>query len=108
MKQKLIFTNLVGEAIDTLVGELGNPQVAVVADTNTAQFVLPILRNDSKAVAGARLISIKSGDANKNLDELQTVWRELSAMEAYKPRWRCCQRPRRFCRRYLQARHAVH
>ncbi len=82
MKQKLIFTNLVGEAIDTLVGELGNPQVVVVADTNTAQFVLPILRNDSKAVADARFISIKSGDANKNLDELQTVWRELSAMEA--------------------------
>lgn len=82
MKQKLIFTNLVGDAIDTLVSELGNPTVAVVADTNTAQFVLPILLRDSKAVADAKVITVKSGDANKNLDELANIWRQLSAMEA--------------------------
>ena len=35
MKQKLIFTNLVGEALDGLVAEAGNPQTVIVADTNT-------------------------------------------------------------------------
>lgn len=82
MKQKLIFTNLVGEAIDGLVAELGNPQVAIVSDTNTAQFVLPILVNDSKVAASARLITVPAGDDNKSLDSLTTLWKELSAMEA--------------------------
>lgn len=82
MKQKLIFTNLVGEALDGLVAELGNPQMAIVADTNTAQFVLPILQRDSQAAAGATVITVKSGDANKSLDELQGLWRHLSDMEA--------------------------
>lgn len=82
MKQKLVFTNLVGEAIDTLVSELGNPRVVLVADTNTAQFVLPILVNDSKAVAGADVITLKSGDANKNLEQVAALWKRLSELEA--------------------------
>ena len=82
MKQKLIFTNIVGEAIDDLIADLGNPQVAVVADTNTAQYVLPVLRNDSKAVAGATLITVKAGDDNKSIDELTGLWKALSNMEA--------------------------
>lgn len=82
MKQKLIFTNLVGEALDTLVAESGASQVVIVADTNTAGFVLPILVNDSKAAAGAKTITVKSGDANKNLDELTNLWKQLSALEA--------------------------
>ncbi len=82
MKQKLIFTNLVGEALDTLVAESGASQVAIVADTNTAGFVLPLLVNDSKTAASARVITVKSGDANKNLEQLTSLWKELSAMEA--------------------------
>lgn len=82
MKQKLIFTNLVGEALDGLAAELGNPQMAIVADTNTAQFVLPILQRDSQTAAGATVLTVKSGDANKSLDELQGLWRRLSEMEA--------------------------
>ena len=82
MKQKLIFTNLVGQALDDLVNSLGNPQVVVVADTNTAQFVLPLLLNDSAAVAGAKVITIKSGDANKNLESLTDLWKKLDELEA--------------------------
>lgn len=82
MKQKLIFTNLVGTAIDTLVEELGNPHVVAVIDVNTAQYVLPLLKNDSKAIAGADLITIKCGDANKSLEQLTDVWKQLSQIEA--------------------------
>ncbi len=82
MKEKLIFTNLVGEAVDTLVAEAGNPRVVVVADTNTAQYVLPLLVNDSKAVAGAEVITVKSGDSNKNLEALSDLWKRLSDLEA--------------------------
>ncbi|MDE6135537.1 MAG: iron-containing alcohol dehydrogenase, partial [Muribaculaceae bacterium] len=82
MKQKLIFTNMVGEAIDSLVADLGSPQVVVVTDTNTEKFVYPLLVNDSKAVASARLITIKAGDDNKTLDELRGVWSRLAEAEA--------------------------
>lgn len=82
MKEKLIFTNLVGETLDGLVAELGNPRVAIVADTNTAKLVLPLLAGDSKVAAGASVITVKSGDANKNLDNLSDLWKKLVEMEA--------------------------
>lgn len=82
MKQKLIFTNLVGQALDDLIDGLDAPQVVIVADINTAQFVLPILRNDSRYAATAQVITIKSGDANKNLESLTSLWKQLSDMQA--------------------------
>lgn len=82
MKEKLIFTNLVGEAVDGLVAELGNPRVAIVADTNTAQLVLPLLVNDSKVAARATVITVKSGDVNKNIENLSDLWKKLMDMEA--------------------------
>lgn len=82
MKEKVIFTNLVGQAIDTLVAEAGNPQTVVVADTNTAQYVLPVLVNDSKAVANSQVITVKSGDGNKSLEALTDLWKKLAELEA--------------------------
>ncbi len=77
MTQKLIFTNLVGDAIDTLVSDLGNPSVFVIVDVNTAQYVLPVLSEQTKAVQNGKVITIKSGDINKTLDSVQGVWKEL-------------------------------
>lgn len=82
MKQKLIFTNLVGETIDTLVADLGNPAVVVISDTGTANAVLPVLENDSKSIDSAGKITVPSGDTNKNLDSLTHIWNRLSEMEA--------------------------
>lgn len=77
MTQKLIFTNLVGEALDTLVAGLGNPSVFVVADVNTDKCVMPVLAAQSQAVAQAPKIIIRPGDTNKDLDNVQTVWNAL-------------------------------
>ncbi len=82
MNQKLIFTNLVGGAIDALVDELGAKDVFVLTDTNTSQFVMPLLVNDSAVVAKGRRITIPSGDINKNLEQLAYVWKQLSVSEA--------------------------
>jgi len=82
MKQKLIFTNQVGQALDSLVGESHAAGVVIVADTNTAQFVLPVLVSTSKVAARAKVVTIKSGDANKNIEELTSLWKQLSSMEA--------------------------
>ncbi len=77
MNQKLIFTNLVGEAIDQLIAELGNPPVFVLADVNTSKIVLPVLLEQSVSVTRAKQITIKAGDANKDLESVQTVWKAL-------------------------------
>lgn len=77
MENKIIFTNLVGTAIDDLVASLGNPNAIVITDVNTGQFVLPLLRNDSKTVAGAVTVTVPSGETAKSVEQLAKVWKEL-------------------------------
>lgn len=77
MNEKIIFTNLVGEAVDDLVAASGAPKAFVIVDVNTAQYVLPVLAGQSEAVRGAGVITVKSGDMYKNLDSLQAVWKAL-------------------------------
>ena len=82
MVQKLIFTNLVGEAIDKLIDDLGNPSVFILSDVNTSQYVIPVLALQSKTIENAPLITIKAGDMNKTLDQVQNVWKRLQDLEA--------------------------
>lgn len=77
MNEKIIFTNLVGQAVDDLVAASGAPKAIVIVDVNTAQYVLPVLSEQSEAVRGAAVITVKSGDMHKNLDSLQGVWKAL-------------------------------
>ncbi|MDE6300950.1 MAG: 3-dehydroquinate synthase [Muribaculaceae bacterium] len=77
MNQKVIFTTLVGDAIDDLVSQLGAPQIFVIVDVNTAQYVLPVLKEQSKAVQDATVITVKAGDAEKTLENTHTIWKEL-------------------------------
>ncbi len=75
MKQNIVFSNLVGDTVDRLVGELGAASVLVVVDANTARYVLPVLTAQSDAVSDGNIITIKAGDINKNLDAVQMVWK---------------------------------
>lgn len=77
MAQKLIFTNLVGEAVDTLVADLGNPPVYTITDVNTYKCCLPVLREQSNAVNTGRVIQINAGETNKDLHNLENVWKAL-------------------------------
>lgn len=77
MENKIIFTNLVGTAIDDLVASLGNPRTIVITDVNTGQFVMPLLRNDSKTVAGAPIVTVPSGEVAKSVEQLAKVWKQL-------------------------------
>lgn len=82
MKQKLMFTNLVGETLDGIISELGNPPAVVIADSNTYRTVLPRLMETSDAISAAGLITVPAGDANKSLESLTGIWQQLSDMEA--------------------------
>lgn len=68
--QDLIFTNQVGEQLNSLLAPLHPTGVFFLADENTA----PIARQ-----LGGNPIVIPAGDVNKGLDSLSKVWNELSA-----------------------------
>lgn len=78
MTQKIIYTNLVSEAIDTLVGSLATSDVHLIVDTNTAQFVLPLLVSESKAAGAAKIITVAPGDHNKTLEAVTSIWNHLT------------------------------
>lgn len=75
--QELIFSNNVAEEIDKIAQKVGAPQVFVLVDVNTDRCVLPLLKKSSKIIAGAKVITIKSGDVNKNLESLAFIWEQL-------------------------------
>lgn len=77
MKQTLIFTNSVGEAIDDLIEKSKAVSTFVITDSNAERFVLPKLRASSKRLAEAKTIVCKAGDTNKNLDSLSRIWISL-------------------------------
>ena len=78
MKQKLMFTNHPGAAIDELAAGMSPSKVFVIVDTNTEKQVLPLLAVMSESVAGAQVITVGAGDVNKNLDSLAGIWRTLN------------------------------
>ena len=71
MKQNLIFTNDVHEAVERLEKN-GNPNLTVwIADVNTASLVSP---------APPHLVIIPDGDDNKTLETVTHVWDEMERM----------------------------
>lgn len=78
----IIFTNAVGNALDTLIADFRPANVWMLADTNTATHVVPVLRRESRLLAEASLITINTGDESKNTDSLIQVWTALSNGQA--------------------------
>ena len=78
MKEKIIYTNEVGAAIDRLVGAAGCKSVFTIVDVTPAAFCLPKLRDTSAAVAGSTVLTVKAGDSEKNLDAAVALWKSLS------------------------------
>lgn len=75
--QKLIFTNEVAEAIDSIIAKNKQSKVFVLSDTNTYHLVLPRLIQTSQRIADATTITISAGDMNKNLESLSHIWEQL-------------------------------
>ncbi|MGM9826611.1 MAG: 3-dehydroquinate synthase [Muribaculaceae bacterium] len=81
-EQEIIFTQQVSGEIDRQVQAMSPSRVFVLADSNTSHFVLPALQSESAAVRNAQVITIPSGDINKDLTSLQSVWESLTDAHA--------------------------
>ncbi|MDE5573471.1 MAG: 3-dehydroquinate synthase [Muribaculaceae bacterium] len=77
MAQKLIYTNHVAQELDRLVEAIAPSNIVVIVDSNTKSFVLPRMQAESEAIAKASVIEVAPGDANKNLESLSSIWKQM-------------------------------
>ncbi len=75
--QDIIFSNNVSESIDSIASASAASKTFVLVDENTEKLVLPLLQNTSLTIKGATVITIKSGDSNKNIESLCHIWTQL-------------------------------
>jgi 3-dehydroquinate synthase len=78
MKQELFFSNDVAATLDEIVAQIKPSKIFVLVDTNTLFYALPLLKEKSKHLSDAKIITIPDGDLNKNMESLTFVWRELT------------------------------
>lgn len=74
--QQIIFSNDINISLNTLLDNIKYSKLIVLIDTNTHKLVFPII-SKNKHIANAISIVIKSGDVNKNIDTLTSVWKQL-------------------------------
>lgn len=74
--QQLLFTNDIDSALTKVVDVARYNKIFLLVDTNVNHCVLPAIESNP-ILANAVRIEIKSGDINKNLATLSTVWQQL-------------------------------
>ena len=73
--QQIIFTESPKNALNGALKKFSPDQVAILVDENTAQHCLPLFDlND----ADFRVIQIRSGEKNKNIDTCLDIWKSLT------------------------------
>lgn len=77
MRNNIIFSNDVAGALTNVLNQTGCTSVFTLADSNTAQLVLPQLQSACPALAGARHIVIPHGDDAKTVATAAQVWERL-------------------------------
>ena len=76
MKQKVIISTSIEQHIADAINDVRPDRLFILCDDVTARLCLPHIQS-FPVLSGARLVTIASGDANKNLDALAQVWTAL-------------------------------
>ncbi len=82
MIPEIIFSNEVGNTVETLIADIKPDKIFVLTDSNVQKAVLPELRAESQSFDGSPLINILPGEENKNLETIQKVWETLTTLRA--------------------------
>lgn len=78
----LIFTFDIAAGITSLISSLAPSGVFVLADDHTAPLIAEPLIGSVDVLRSAELIVVPSGDNNKSLESLSTIWMSLSSAGA--------------------------
>jgi len=81
MKQRVIFTEHIDEALSEVLGGISIDKLFVLTDTTTHNVCLPLLM-EHNTLGDFHEITIPSGETAKQIDTLQSVWRQLSENDA--------------------------
>lgn len=81
-KQTVVFTNNTADALNSAIKELSPANICVLTDENTARLVWPVVSKETESLADATLITIPTGDTNKNLDSATHIWNSLQKANA--------------------------
>ncbi len=76
MKQNIVFTATLGNALEKAVGGVRHDRLFCLTDETTLQLCWPLVK-DVPAMRDARMITIKAGDEHKTLESLSSVWSAL-------------------------------
>lgn len=74
--QKIVYTNNVSEAIQSLVAEISPVSVHIITDENVEREVLPSLNLPYQRIV------VKAGDEHKDINSLSYIWSALIAQGA--------------------------
>ncbi|MDE5651191.1 MAG: 3-dehydroquinate synthase [Duncaniella sp.] len=74
--QKIVYTNNVSEAIQSLVAEISPVSVHIITDENVEREVLPSLNLPYQRIV------VKAGDEHKDINSLSDIWSALIAQGA--------------------------
>lgn len=55
-----------------------NSQKVILVDINTAKYCLPVLLKSTRVLKNALIITIKNGEANKNIETANFIWSKLA------------------------------
>lgn len=80
-KQNIIYTHQIEKELEIQVEKLNPDKIFIISDSNTTKYCLPIIEN-MPILMSANLISIPSGDSNKNIDTLSFIWKNFSTLGA--------------------------
>lgn len=81
MKQKIIISKNISEAITKEVSLCEHDKIFILLDDVTKEKCLPLIK-DIPVLKRAQAISIPNTDTNKNIESLTSVWKELSEKQA--------------------------
>ena len=80
-RQKIVFTERIGEALSEAIAECGPDRLFVLVDETTERLCLPVV-SGMECLRGAQTIVIAAGDNNKTLQSVSHVWDELQRLGA--------------------------
>lgn len=75
--QQIIKSNHIAQDTEKAVKGIRHDQLFILTDENTRSLCLPQLAS-SEIIAQAKCITIPSGDTNKTLDNLASIWKQLT------------------------------
>ena len=73
----IIISENITTDIDSLLPKNEDEPIFILTDTNTENYCLPLLKTHNR-LSQAHVITVPSGDENKNLNSLTEVWHYLS------------------------------